>query len=178
MPVVATSSAALALDGAALLIAKSLNFQQRGKWQSSDEARPHIYLTERTGEIDQLLIPELMPMALLTTDDHGWKQIAQGTQNHLLAYGAVHLLIADLARFADIAGGANPRDSEIDFVNFAFGVIDDVVANVGLDDGNDNFFPFNKIDLLDYMRSDVDRRPNEDFWCAGFVFRFDAGGSL
>lgn len=174
MAVVATSAAALAIQGAIVLVSKSLAFQQRGPWASPDEAQKHIYLTERQGEIEEQLVPEAMPMALLTADDYGWQQFAQGVQNNLGAYGAVHLLIADKARFTDLARGDGPRDSEIDFLNFAFGVIDDIAAAVGSDDGNDNFWPFNRIELLDYMRSEVEQRANEDYWTAGFLLRFNA----
>ncbi len=172
MPITATSSAALALHGLIDLVANSATFRQRAEVVDARDALSRIHLTERSELNDEQLVCEAMPLAIVTIDAHKWKSYAVGSQQHLAAEGGCYLVLAAQAR---LTGPDDcPKDSEFDFLNFAFGVVDEIAAA----SGKGNFWPFREIELLDYCRADIDRRVNEDFWTAAFLCRFDAGEGL
>lgn len=174
MPVTATSSAALLLQGALDHVANSAAFIERCDCEDAAAAARRVHFTERSEDFEDQLVASLMPMAILSLDAHAWRRFAQGTQLNLRASGIVYLCLADRARYADLEGGDGPKESELDFLNFAFGVIDNLAENSGRDSGTVNFWPFDAIELLDYTRAEIDRRANEDFWTAAFLLRFDS----
>lgn len=109
------------------LVAASSAFQSRLRVESVREADQRIYWPWIEPELDPDRIPR--PSAVIETHGLEWVKTSGGAQNHLYPGGALLLTLSDLDRYPK-----DSRNSLVDFLNFAEGVLSDLAEKSGTDD--------------------------------------------
>ncbi len=165
MVVSATSSLALALTGAETLVAKSAAMQSRTGKTEAEIKTDHIFYGQEhipLESIDGAVLAD--DMVVLFEASHGFNQIGQGVRYQMGANGGIVVAFRSTARHAH-----DQKDSQIDFLNWCCGVVDDMTAMFG----RDTDYPFNRVDMLEPpQRTDITTRGPEDVWFASWILYF------
>jgi hypothetical protein len=167
----ATSSLALALEGAETLFSLSATLQARVGKTAAELKAQHILFGELTndGGLDpSATLNGKRPAIILIPETHFYLQVGQGSQHTMLANTGILVVITDNPRYKE-----NHKASLLDFVNFAGGVMDDVSELFG----RDTYYPFNRPTLEQpYFRPNKLDRGSDDFWTVTYLLAKTEGG--
>lgn len=171
-----TKSASIAVRSAIELLPASATFQSRTAQYhagpvSPEHAAKHVYSFD-VWEPNQD-VQALRPFGLVVLAGQNYGSLYDDGSKPVLTLrdGQIGLVISDVARRTDCYGAGAPdsrHDSYLDFLEFSFGVADELSAMFGGDN-----YPFHSIELLEAPdRPPPAKRPAEDFWIAIFALNY------
>lgn len=173
MTISATSSAGRMVEGAIELLKESSTWQTRvndnhGGGATAANARNHIYEFETyKPDSDH---SDLRPFINVGLIDASFDPLVEGSSQRWLQYsGQVGVVLTDDARLKNCFGSSATDaygDSYFDALNWIYGIMDDLAEGVFNDEDN---YPFDSIESLEFKRNDVKFRETNDYWIAVFV---------